>query len=133
MTRTYLDACVLFWAWRGEQANALKALAIMNDPAREYVSGIFLMLEALPKATCYKNADELALYQAYLDSCVETVEASRDLCRDALEEAKLHGLGALDALHVASAIAARADELVTAEAVTKPIHKVTRVRVVSIA
>ncbi|WP_242577711.1 hypothetical protein [Chroococcus sp. FPU101] len=47
--------------------------------------------------------------------------------------ASQYGLGALDALHVASAISVSADELITTEKLSKPIHQVREVQVISIA
>jgi hypothetical protein len=38
----------------------------------------------------------------------------------------------MDALHIAAAIEAKADELVTTEKSTKPMHRVTEVKVVSL-
>lgn len=43
-----------------------------------------------------------------------------------------HGLHALDSLHVAAAILLGADELVTTEGPTKPLHRVREIRVVAI-
>jgi hypothetical protein len=48
------------------------------------------------------------------------------------QEASQHGLGALDALHVAAAVLLAADELVTTERLTSPLHRTTSVKVVSI-
>jgi hypothetical protein len=42
------------------------------------------------------------------------------------------GLAALDALHLASALASNADEIVTTERSTKPIHRTQLIRVLSI-
>ena len=46
------------------------------------------------------------------------------------QEARTHGLGALDALHVAAAHLMAADELVTTEGPHKPVHRTGLVRVV---
>jgi predicted nucleic acid-binding protein len=48
------------------------------------------------------------------------------------EEARTLGLSALDALHVAAAIATGSTELVTSEKPGKPIHRLRRVSVRSI-
>ncbi|NJO63944.1 MAG: type II toxin-antitoxin system VapC family toxin [Richelia sp. RM2_1_2] len=47
--------------------------------------------------------------------------------------AKNYGLAAMDALHIAAAISINADEFITTEKVTKPMHRVSEIRVISIA
>lgn len=47
--------------------------------------------------------------------------------------ANKYGLNALDALQVASAISINADEFITTETTTKPLHRVTEIQVISIA
>lgn len=50
----------------------------------------------------------------------------------AYREAAAWGMAAMDALHVAAAMQVGADELVTTERPTKPIHRARGVRVVTI-
>lgn len=57
-TRTYLDTGVLFAAFRGEPYTRIRALTVLNDPAREFVASDYLMLETLPKATFFGNQRE---------------------------------------------------------------------------
>jgi predicted nucleic acid-binding protein len=59
-------------------------------------------------------------------------EVSEDLAVEAYQIAAAAGLAALDALHVAAAIAVGAEELVTTEGAEKPIHRVQGIAVVSI-
>ena len=62
---------------------------------------------------------------------VERVVARAEaLLAKAETEALPLGLSTLDALHVAAAVALGADELVTTEPPTKPIHRATGVTVV---
>lgn len=42
MTRTFIDSGVLIVAARGEGAIAERALAILEDPNREFASSVFL-------------------------------------------------------------------------------------------
>jgi hypothetical protein len=42
------------------------------------------------------------------------------------------GLAAMDAFHVAAALWLKASELITIEKITKPIHKVTAIKIISI-
>jgi len=55
MIRTYLDAGVLIAAARGKEPIAIRALEILDDPNRQFVSSIFLRLELLPIASVNKR------------------------------------------------------------------------------
>jgi hypothetical protein len=55
LMKTFLDASVLIVGWRGQAAPRIKALTILNDPKREFVSSLFVKLEVLPKAQYFKN------------------------------------------------------------------------------
>ncbi|MBE8995049.1 hypothetical protein [Microcystis aeruginosa] len=48
------------------------------------------------------------------------------------EIADTYGLAAMDALHVAAALQIQADELITTEKPTKPMHRVREIQIVSI-
>jgi predicted nucleic acid-binding protein len=51
MTRTFVDAGVLIAAATGRQpALYRRAIAILDDPVRDFVASDFLRLEVLPKA-----------------------------------------------------------------------------------
>ncbi len=47
--------------------------------------------------------------------------------------ARVYGLAAMDALNIAAALSINAHKFVTTEKITKPIHRVTEIRVVSIS
>jgi predicted nucleic acid-binding protein len=51
---------------------------------------------------------------------------------EAQQIAERYGVAALDALHVAAALAAGAEELVTTERPGKPIYRVVELRVASV-
>jgi predicted nucleic acid-binding protein len=128
MTRTYLDSGVLIAAARGTDDLAAEALAVLSDPNRVFVSSIFVQLEVLPKPIYNKYLEEAQFYDAYFAVIADW--APTDIPLNALQLAKRYGLSALDALHVAAAIALSADELVTTEGQDKPMHRVTEVRIV---
>jgi predicted nucleic acid-binding protein len=132
MIRTYVDAGVLIAAARGKAPLALKALAVLDDPNREFVSSVFLKLEVLPKAVWYKNEAEADFYEAFFSSVVAWSDSVDALVQEAFRQACSLGLAALDALHLASALASNADEIVTTERSTKPIHRTHLIRVLSI-
>jgi len=53
LTRTFLDAGILIAAVRGQEDEAARALAILADPERNFVTSNFLRMEVLPKAIYY--------------------------------------------------------------------------------
>lgn len=132
MTRTYVDSGVLIWAARGVGDLALRAMRVLDDPERSFASSLFVKLETLPKSEHFRRRREVELYESYFDTCVEWALVTEALAHSALDEARHHGLSAMDALHVVSAWIAEADEMVTSEKSTKPIHRTDRVRVVSL-
>jgi len=132
MIRTYIDAGVLFWAHHGKPALAVKAMGILDDANREFVSSVFLRLETLPKAVFHKNRDEVSFYEAFFDGVKEWAAPLDAIIQEAHQESCRLGLGTIDALHVAAAMLMHADELVTTEKPTKPIHRVTSLKVISL-
>ena len=130
--RTYLDTGVLIAVARGKEDLAEKGLQILDDPDREFIASPFLKLEVLPKAVHGKHDDEVTFYEEFFSAVRYRIKASEHLVEEALRYANAHGLGGMDALHVAAAIEAEADELVTTEKPTKPMHRVKEVKVVSL-
>jgi len=106
-------------------------MAVIDDDENEIVSSEYLRLELLPKPTAYKNDAELGFLAAVFDGALE-VQSTDAVRSHAMELACRHGLGALDALLIASAIAGGAEEFVTAEKRDKPMFKVTEIRIRSI-
>lgn len=60
-------------------------------------------------------------------------KAGESVIADAFHEACRFGLSAIDALHVAAALSVNAEELITTEKPSKPMHRVTKIKVISIA
>lgn len=87
----------------------------------------------LPKPSWYKNQQEVMFYQDFFDSVSEWVEGCNYLADEALRIGSIYGLGGMDALHVAAAIASQADEFITTERVTSPLLRVQGLLVKSIA
>lgn len=131
--RTFIDSGVLITAWRGNPAQRIKALTVIADLNRIFISSPFVKLEVLPKPSWYKNQTELQFYQNFFDSVSEWVEDCDQLADEALRIGSLYGLGGMDALHVAAAIPCQADELITTERATSPILRAQGVIVKSLA
>ena len=132
MTRTYVDANVLIAATRRDDELNLRARQILADPDRTFIGSIFLQLELLPKPAAFGMTLELQYYNIFFEGCEIWVNPSKSLLDIALEEGQRIGLSAMDALHVAGAHCAGAEELVTAERPEKPIYQTNLVTVISI-
>ena len=132
MKRTYIDSGVLIAAIRGVDPIAQKALNILDDPEREFVSSVFVKLEVLPKAMYYKQSIEQEFYTTFFENVAQWADNYANTIQAAYQEACDTGINALDALHVAAAASLHADELITTERSVKPIHRATSVKVVSL-
>lgn len=131
-TLTYIDSGVLIFAAKGTTDAAALALPFLQDPEREFVTSEYVRLEVLPKATCFHNEAEVDFYNAFFSLNTRTVPTSAALLELAMEEACRHGLNALDAIHIACAVFGGAEEIVTSEKTTKPMHSTQLIRMVSI-
>lgn len=119
---TFVDAMVLIYAARGKKGDDRKkaALAVLGDPSREFVASEYLRLEVMPMAVHYHKHNEQRFYERYFHEVVRWVDPAT-LIAPAYDLACRHGLGAVDALHIAAATLTDA-EFVTAERKTKPIY-----------
>jgi hypothetical protein len=132
LKKTFLDAGVLIAAARGKDIEAARAMQVLDDPNREFVSSLFLKLEVLPKAIYEKRGDEARFYETFFEAVTYWAEPDNYLIKDAYQKACKYGLAAMDALHISAAIFARSDEFVTTEKHDKPIHRVKSIKVVSL-
>jgi predicted nucleic acid-binding protein len=132
VTRTFVDSGVLIFAARSIDTYSEKALEILEDDKREFASSLFVRLEVLPKAVCYQKTNEAMFYQSFFDSAQYWANDIEQLLQDGYRIACQYGLAALDALHIAAALSIGAEEFVTTERSTKPMHRVTELRIVSI-
>ncbi len=104
----------------------------MGDPRREFAASTYLRLEVLPKAIYHRQYHESEFYQAFFNSVYCWADDLNVIIDEAHRQAETFGLAAMDAIHVAAAISIRADELITTEKPSKPMHRVTGVKVTSI-
>lgn len=129
--KTYLDSSLLIAAWQGTNPVGARALAVLDDPGRRLIVSDAGWLEVMPKAMYHKQQLESDFYQAIFDTAevipwrVESLRLAQDLAKD-------YGIAAMDAIHVALAIAAAADELVSGERPAKPMFRVTELTMTSI-
>jgi len=132
VTVTYVDSGVLIFAAQGRTAEAALALPFLADPAREYVTSDYVRLEVLPKCTYHRRQPEIDFYSEFFRLNSRTIPTSPALLQYALEEGCNTGISGLDAVHIACAVFAGAEEFITSEKHNTPIHRTTKVRVVSI-
>lgn len=119
----FVDTGILIAAARGDGAIAERAMQVLDDPDVRFASSNLVKLEVLPKPQYNRKQDEVAFYQEFFAAVAVWAEANENLVQSAFDEAVKSGLDALDSLHVASAVAVGADELVTTEKQTKPLHR----------
>jgi predicted nucleic acid-binding protein len=98
----------------------MRSLAVLGDPNREFIATRFLALEVIPIPTKYNRKREVAFYERFFNGIAVWVEPN-SIIQPAHNLACQHGLGAIDALHLAAAMAAGA-EFVSAEKPTKPVY-----------
>ena len=132
-TRTFIDAGVLITAFQGRGPDALKALAVLDDPDREFVASSLLKLELLPQPTFHRRSAELEFFGAFFDAVHQWQTVNEALVTLALREASRLTLDAVDALHVATAQSQAVAEFITTEKLGKPIHKVTAFKVIALS
>ena len=130
--RTYLDAGVLIAAARGTLPFAAKALAILEDPQREFVSSDYVRMEILPKPTFHRMREEVAFYEEFFRMNTFVLPFHVDHLEQAFTQACTYGLSAFDALHGVAAQVTNCDELVTSERPTSPLFRLKGVHVVSL-
>lgn len=129
--RTYLDSGVLLAAFAAQGDVGAKALEVLDDPDRQLVVSAAVKLELLPKSIYERRKEEVEFYLAVFEQ-VECLSWRLDTLQNAQEVAELHGIAAMDAIHVATALDAGVDELITAERPTKPMFRVTEIPIISI-
>lgn len=132
MTITFVDAGVLIAAIRGETEVSAQAMAILDDPERTFASSEFVRLEVLPKALFNRKSQEAEFYSSYFQAVTHWPDDTDTVVKRAYDTAVRFGLAALDALHVAAALSVGAQELVTTEKRTKPLHRTVGILVRSI-
>ncbi|AFZ54326.1 PIN domain-containing protein [Cyanobacterium aponinum AL20118] len=132
MTLTYLDSGVLITLFRASDNLALKAQEIVDDCTRKFASSDFVKLETLSKAIFHKQIDEVDFYNTFFDMCNVWANDLNTIINLAENLASKYGLNALDALQIASGISVNAEEFITTEKPTKPLHRVTDIKVISL-
>ncbi|HEX9002815.1 MAG TPA: hypothetical protein VGB07_23105 [Blastocatellia bacterium] len=130
--KTFIDPGVLMTAWRGQGTEQKRALAVLNDPRREFVSSPFVQLEVLPGACYHQQQDEIEFYGAFFARVQFWVTDCDQIAADALDVACRFGLGPMESVHLAAALLAGAAEFVTAARPPSPFSRVTGIAVLTV-
>ena len=130
---TYVDACLLMAAFRNKSERDWAAAEILADPRRTFVVSNALWLELMPKAVYNKRTDEAAFYADFFGRAEQYQPWNLAVLQSAQQLATTYGLSAMDAIHIAHAIDAGADEFISAERLTKPMFRVLELPMTSIA
>jgi predicted nucleic acid-binding protein len=131
--KTFIDSGVLIAAARTDDILAINAIRVLDDPQRRFVSSLFVKLEVIPKAIYHQKQSEVEFYEVFFENCSLWAEDFPIIIQSAQNLANKFGLGALDALHLASALSTGCDEFITTEKPNKPIHRISEVKVISIS
>jgi len=129
---TYVDAGVLISAFQGKGDISDGAMAVLDDPDREFVISDFLRLETLPKPVFHSRQDEVDFMEAFFSGASATIAASPALTTQAVKFACNYDLHPLDALHISAALTAKVGEFITSEKSTKPMFRISELRVISL-
>lgn len=117
--RIYLDSSVLIAIVEGEPEIARCALDVLDDPNDpvDIISSEAVRLEVLPtRLGDPKKTEQTSKIDALFCRAAAVVATFHaPVWQRAIEEAKTYQMQAPDALHVAAALSAEADELLTAE------------------
>src|ERR1019366_9155867 len=114
MIRTFFDSGVLIAAIRSVGPDRERALQVLEEPNRVFLTSPFVHLEVVPKSIFYKKRLERSFYDRYLANAEWYPEAGK------IEAAA----------HTAAAKVSRADEFITTEKPNKAIHRSSLVKVV---
>ena len=129
---TYIDTGVLISAFRGDSPASELASSFLYDPLREYVTSDYVLLELLPHCEFCGQSEEADFYRSFFHSAKHRVSSSDSLIEYALQEGCRTGISGIDAIHVACAAIAGAQEFITTEARTKPMHRTRLLKVTTI-
>ena len=114
MVRTFLDTGALIAAARSVGPDRERALQLLEEPNRVFLTSPFIHLEVVPKAIFFKKRLERSFYDRFFKNAAWFREVDKIEVAAQTEAAKA-GLGAMDALHLAAAHLSHADEFVTTE------------------
>ena len=129
---TYVDTCLLITAFRNKGILGQKANEILQDEQRIFLYSDALWLDLMPKPLFFHKEEEVNFYQRFF-ACAHYLPMTAAVMARARDIAARYGLAAMDAIHIAHAIEAGADELISAEKPSRPMFDVQEAAVLTIA
>ncbi len=132
MKITFIDSGVLVTAARGVGEDSEKALSILEDSNREFASSEFIKMEVIPKAIYNRKTAEAEFYELFFSAVTYWANDIEKVIQDAHNIGCQYGLAAMDALHIAAANSIGALEFITTEKPTKPMFRVSSIKLISI-
>jgi predicted nucleic acid-binding protein len=129
LIRTFLDSGVLITAYNARPELKARALEVLKDPGRIFLSSPFVRHEVCPKALFNKRHAEYRFYREYFQRAVMFNDVRLVLERASRESAK-SGVNAMDSIHLAAAYLLGADEFITTETPRRSIRRTSLVSVV---
>jgi predicted nucleic acid-binding protein len=126
---SFIDSGVLIAAVRGTPEIMTIAREVLTNPEISFASSAYVRLEVLPKASFHGREKERAFYEGFFEVVRHWAPVGALHIEEALDIASRVGLSALDALHVAGALAVGADELITCEKPGRPVHRVQEITI----
>ncbi|MBD2503181.1 type II toxin-antitoxin system VapC family toxin [Anabaena azotica] len=132
MKITFIDSGVLVTAARGVGEDSEKALEILADSNREFAASEFIKMEVIPKAIYNRKTVEAEFYELFFSAVTYWANDIQKVIQDAYNIACQYGLAAMDALHIAAALSVGAEEFMTTEKKTKPMFRISSIKVISI-
>jgi len=126
--RTFLDSGVLITGYNGPADLREKALALLEDSTRIFLSSPFIWHEICPKAQFNRRHREYRFYREYFQRAATFNDVRLILDRASRESAR-SGVSAMDSLHIAAAHLLGADEFVTTEKPGKSIYRTSLIRI----
>jgi predicted nucleic acid-binding protein len=128
---TFVDASTLIAAACGLPEIAERAMRVLDDPDRVFVTSDFVRLEVIPKPSYHGFRDQVDFYEEFFASA-RRIAVSKRLLEQALKEACQFGLSACDAIHVMAARRGKCVEFVTTDKPTRPLFRVSDIKVISL-
>jgi predicted nucleic acid-binding protein len=113
--RVYIDTSVLFRAHRGEGPLAERAISELTRTDCDYVTSVFVELEALPMAEFHKRFDEIAAYRRFLSRSIKPRLSLPQILAHARYVGVRDGLAGIDACHLAVAELAGCESIVSVD------------------
>ncbi|MBD1857679.1 MULTISPECIES: PIN domain-containing protein [Leptolyngbya] len=129
----YLDSGILINGFRGLDQVGIRALQTLNNPAIQFASSEFVRLETLPKAIYHQRSEEAQFYETFFNAVTIWANDFDAIIQAGKQVARTYGLAGMDALHIAAAISVQAEEFITTERPTKPMHRVKELQITSVS